>query len=188
MHQIRPDFVITDSRSMTTVNVPMLLLVNINQREENLVKLSLWSQSPLIGSRDYECWVSLLSPTVNRHCPLISGSQMFQAKLWLHWITFYSIIFLHKGRRQPQLVSSCNALSMSQIVVSCRRSQQDSPHCHPHEEHCSLLTCSYSHSPVLAEPGTKSQVFTRPECWRLTSVTFLVFLKACQLPGFLLPV
>ena len=87
-------------------------------------------------------------PTVNRHCPLITGSQMFQA-------TFYSIIFLHKGRRQSQLVSSCNALSMSQIVVSCRRSQQDSPHCHPHEEHCSLLTCSYSHSQVLAETWHK---------------------------------
>ena len=78
------------------------------------------------------------SPTVNRHCPLISGSQMFQAELWLQWITFYSIIFLHQGRSQSQLVSSCNALSMSQIVVSCRRSQQDCHHCHPHEEHCSI--------------------------------------------------
>ena len=143
---------------LSPVSVPMLLLVNINQREENLVKLSPWSPSPLIASQQtgspWECWVTVHSTTVNRHCPLISGSQMFQAKLWLHWITFYSIIFLHKGRRQPQLVSSCNALSMSQIVVSCRRSQHDSHHCHPHEEHCSPLTCSYSHSQVLAELGT----------------------------------
>ena len=137
----------------------MLLLVDINHREENLVKLSLWSPSPLIAdytlhspvSTDCESLVVLgytSLPTVNRHCPLITGSQMFQA-------TFYSIIFLHKGRSQSQLVWSCNALSMSQIVVSCRRSQQDSPHCHPHEEHCSQLTCSYSHSQVLAEAWHK---------------------------------
>ena len=147
----------------------MLLLVNINQREENLVKLSRWSQSPLITDS------SLPRLGVPRSVGLQSSPHCKQAlssdhritdvsSSSLQRITFYSIIFLHKGRRQPQLVSSCNALSMSQIVVSCRRSQQDSPHCHPHEEHCSLLTCSYSHSPVLAEPGTKSQVFTRPEC------------------------
>ena len=48
---------------------------------------------------------------------------------------------------------------MSQIVVSCRRSQLDSHHCHPHEEHCSPLTCSYSHSQVLAEPWRKVSGF-----------------------------
>ena len=68
----------------------MLLLVDINHREENLVKLSLWSPSPLIAdytlhspvSTDCESLVVLgytSLPTVNRHCPLITGSQMFQA-------------------------------------------------------------------------------------------------------------
>ena len=68
---------------LSPVSVPMLLLVNINQREENLVKLSPWSPSPLIASQQtgspWECWVTVHSPTVNRHCPLIRGSQMFQA-------------------------------------------------------------------------------------------------------------
>ena len=105
-----------------TSQLPML--VNINQREENLVKLSWRSSSPLIAGYTITRLIVVLGYTglpyckqalSSDHCWITAGSQMFRA---LDYFLLDHISPQGAQAGKSQLVSSCSALSMSQIVVS----------------------------------------------------------------------